>query len=185
MKIRKSQVVITSFVVLLAIVGYLCADKTLHAAPENTEVAYDIFTLAEYETQELNPGESVLTSTVVDHAGFASNVKMNREQIRSKNIELLQGIIDDASLTEEQKTDAVNKMVQMTDAAKKEADAEMMLEAKGFQNVVVSIGDESCDVVIDANDVTDAKRAQVEDIVNRKTGIPAEQIVITTFNETN
>ena len=55
----------------------------------------------------------------------------------------------------------------------------MLLEAKGFQNVVVSINDNNVDVVLDMGDVTDAKRAQVEDIVKRKTNMAAENIVIT------
>jgi stage III sporulation protein AH len=75
-------------------------------------------------------------------------------------------------------------MVEMTDIAQKEADAEMLLEAKGFTNVVVSISDDMCDVVLDMGDVTDAKRAQVEDIVKRKTGIAAENIIITPISIT-
>jgi stage III sporulation protein AH len=70
-------------------------------------------------------------------------------------------------------------MVALADISEKEANAEMLLEAKGFTNVVVSISDDTCDVVVDMGDVTDAKRAQVEDIVKRKTGISAENIIIT------
>ena len=92
---------------------------------------------------------------------------------------MLQSIIDNESLEEAQKQDAVNEMIKLTDVAEKEANAEMMLEAKGFSNVVVSIGEDSCDVVLDMGEVTDAKRAQVEDIVKRKTGVAAENIVIT------
>ena len=45
---------------------------------------------------------------------------------------------------------------------------------------VVSINDDgACDVVLNMGDVTDAKRAQVEDIVKRKTNIAGEKIVIT------
>ena len=55
----------------------------------------------------------------------------------------------------------------------------MLLEAKGFTDVVVSITDESCDVVLNMGEVTDAKRAQVEDIVKRKTNVAADKIVIT------
>ena len=61
----------------------------------------------------------------------------------------------------------------------KEAAAEMLLEAKGFSDVVVSITDDNCDVVLNMGEVTDAKRAQVEDIVKRKTNISADKIVIT------
>ena len=112
-------------------------------------------------------------------ASYAAEVKLNREQIRSKNKEALLEIIDNESLSEEQKQDAVNEMVTLADISEKEANAEMMLEAKGFLNVVVSISDDTCDVVVDMGDVTDAKRAQVEDIVKRKTGIAAENIIIT------
>jgi len=89
------------------------------------------------------------------------------------------------SAKEEQKQDAVDAMVKMTDVAEKEADAEMLLEAKGFTNVVVSISDECVDVVLDMGEVTDAKRAQVEDVVKRKTGVEAEKIVITPINAGN
>ena len=57
--------------------------------------------------------------------------------------------------------------------------AEMLLEAKGFTDVVVSITDDNCDVVLNMGEVTDSKRAQVEDIVKRKTNVSAEKIVIT------
>ena len=50
-------------------------------------------------------------------------------------------IINNAALSEEAKKDAVNKLVAMTDLAEKEANAEMLLEAKGFTNVVVSINE--------------------------------------------
>ena len=85
-------------------------------------------------------------------------------------------------LSEVAKADAVGKLVEMSDWAQKEADAEMLLEAKGFINVVVSISEDYCDVVVDMGDVTDAKRAQIEDIVKRKTGIAADKIIITPIN---
>ena len=129
-----------------------------------------------------NAGETVLTSagTVTD---FAAEVKLNREQVRSKNKETLLDIINNSSISEAQKQDAVDEMVAMTDVAERENAAELLLEAKGFTDVVVSITDESADVVLDMGDVTDAKRAQVEDIVKRKTGIAAEHIVITPITQ--
>ena len=70
-------------------------------------------------------------------------------------------------------------MVAMTDIAEREAAAEMLLEAKGFTDVVVSITDGNADVVLNMGEVTDAKRAQIEDIVKRKTNVEAQNIVIT------
>ena len=126
-----------------------------------------------------NPGETVLTGTVVENVNFAVEMKMNREQVRSENKESLQAIIDSETLSDAQKQDAVDKMVALTDIAEKEAAAEMLLEAKGFTDVVVSITEDSCDVVLNMGEVTDAKRAQVEDIVKRKTNVSAENVIIT------
>ena len=59
------------------------------------------------------------------------------------------------------------------------ADGNALRGQKVFSDVVVSITDDNCDVVLNMGEVTDAKRAQVEDIVKRKTNISADKIVIT------
>ena len=78
---------------------------------------------------------------------------------------------------------SVSTMVSMADLTEKEAAAELLLEAKGFENVIVNLTGETADVVVPEADLTDAKRAQIEDIVKRKTGIAPENIVITPLNE--
>lgn len=127
----------------------------------------------------MNPGETVFTSSNVANIDYASEMKLSREQIRSKNKETLLEIINNTSISDDIKQDAIDKMIAMTDIAERENAAEMLLEAKGFTDVVVSITDDSCDVVLNMGEVTDAKRAQVEDIVKRKTNIAGENIVIT------
>lgn len=133
---------------------------------------------------EENPGEAVLTSSTISNVDFAAEMKLNREQVRAKNKETLLGIVNSANLTDEQKQSAVDQMITLTDIAEREAAAEMLLEAKGFTDVVVSITDNAADVVLNMGDVTDAKRAQIEDIVKRKTNISGENIIITPIETT-
>ena len=104
---------------------------------------------------------------------------MTREQVRAKNKESLMEIIDNENLSDAQKEDAVNQMIAMTDLAEKEAAAETLLSSKGFSETVVSLTADSADVVVNASELSDANRAQIEDIISRKTGIAAENIVIT------
>ena len=73
-------------------------------------------------------------------------------------------------------------MTEMTQVAEKESAAELLLESKGFQDCVVSISNDSCDVIVDAAELTDAQRAQIEDVVKRKTDIAGENIIITPKN---
>ncbi|MCI6536801.1 SpoIIIAH-like family protein [uncultured Eubacterium sp.] len=152
---------------------------------ENAQAGADAQTDADAGNAEevQNPGETVQTSVQAQSLAFAADVKLNREQVRSKNKETLMEIINNTSIAEAQKQDAIDSMIQMTDVAEKENAAEILLEAKGFSDVVVSITDNEADVVLNMGDVTDAKRAQVEDIVKRKTGISAENIVITPLSQ--
>ena len=126
------------------------------------------------------PGEAVLTNGSV--SSVAAQAKVSREQVRSKNKETLQSIIDNKNLSDAEKEKAVNQMVQMTEIAEKESAAESLLAAKGFNDSVVSITDDQADVIVGASELSDANRAQIEDIVTRKTGVAAQNIVINPVN---
>lgn len=122
------------------------------------------------------PGEAVFTSTA--SVSTLSGAKLLKEQTRAKNKETLLDIINNNALTEEQKQAAVDGMIELTEVAEKETAAEILLEAKGFSDVVVSISGDMADVVVGEAELSDAQRAQIEDIIKRKTGITAENIVI-------
>jgi len=122
-------------------------------------------------------GEAVLTNGSV----VLSEAKINREQTRAKAKEMLLEIINNENLSEDSKKDAVNKMLSMTERIEKESAAETQLAAKGFSDSVVSISDDSVDVTVSSESLTDKQRTQIEDIITRKTGCELNQIVITTM----
>lgn len=128
-----------------------------------------------------NPGEAVLTSGM-SVSDYIANVQLSREQIRAKNKETLNSIINNTNIDEAAKQEAIQNMIDMTAISEKENAAETLLQAKGFADPVVSLTDGKVDVVINAASITDPQRAQVEDIVKRKVGVPAENIIITLLN---
>lgn len=135
--------------------------------------------LAEEQMEEV-PGEAVFTSagTVSELSG----AKLQKEQTRAQNKETLLEIINNTNISETQKQEAVNSMISMTDIAEKETAAEILLEAKGFEDAIVSIDGDSVDVVVNTTELTEAQRAQIEDIVIRKTGVSAESVIISTVS---
>ena len=78
---------------------------------------------------------------------------------------------------------ATESYIKLTEDMEKESEAETILTAKGYSNAIVSIGEGSVDVVIDKSELTDVERAQIEDIIVRKTNCTVDQIVITTVTE--
>ena len=146
-------------------------------AQEGTETAEGTETdTAKTET----PGEAVLTGA----SNFAAQAKVSREQVRSANKETLLEIINNENLGEDQKQEAVDSMVNMTELAEQEEAAELLLEAQGYENVVVNLTGESADVIVPQEYMEDSARAQIEDIVKRKTSVPVENIVITPLDGT-
>ncbi len=198
---KKNQVIITSLAILIAVAGYLnFADVNLNSKDKEAstdsssileDVDYDISeetALLEENGEEIGeplaqdtgtPGEAVLTGA----SSFAAQAKLSREQVRSQNKADLQEIISSEDLGEEQKQTAVNTMVAMTELSEKEAAAELLLEAKGFSDVIVNLTGETADIVVPDSTLEEAKLAQIEDIVKRKTGIAEENIVITPLSQ--
>ena len=198
---KKNQIIIAALAVMIAAAGYLNYSGRLFSEEEDAQEAnadlasQELLDISEedlasasgdIESQdseaedgsvEGTPGEAVLTSGEV--SGVVAEAKVTREQMRAKNKESLLEIIDNENLSDEQKQEAVNQMVAMTEIAEKEAAAETLLASKGFSEAVVSLTDESADVVVNAAELSDANRAQIEDIVTRKTGVAAENVVIT------
>ena len=143
------------------------------AMPESAESAG-----AEVSGQETaaagieNPGEAVLTGGT-GISEYIAGVQLGREQIRAKNKETLMQIINSDQISEEEKQTAIQNLIGMTEISVK------LLKAKGFVDPVVSITDGKVDVVVNAASLSDQERAQIEDIVKRKTEIGADGIVIT------
>lgn len=148
------------------------------AETASAEVADAGTETAEVDENE-EPGEAVLASSSTAGVGIAAEAKLTREQLRSKNKETLLEVINNANISDAQKQEAIDSMVELTDIAEREAAAEILLEAKGFEDVVVSITNDQADVVVNMAEVDEAGRAQIEDIVKRKTGISGENIIIT------
>jgi len=154
---------------------------------DGTEIPVDVITSVdqtesgENETAAAgieNPGEAVLTGgrTVSE---YIAGVQLDREQIRAKNKETMMELINSDQIPDVEKQAVIQNMIRMTEISEKENAAETLLKAKGFVDPVVSITENQVDVVINAVSLTDPERAQIEDIVKRKTEIGAEGIVIT------
>ena len=194
---------ITALALLVAVAGYLnFAGKK--AADENmlqvtgTEIAKDIVSMdseatevdsiqVESEYSDITddiageiPGEAVFTSST--GVSVLSGARMQKEQTRTKNKESLLEIINNENVTESGKQEAINSMVHMTEIAEKETAAESLLDAKGFDDAIVSIQGDGVDVVVNTAELSEVDRAQIEDIVTRKTGLSADAVIISTVN---
>lgn len=191
---KKNQVIVTMLAVLIAVAGYLKYTDKLQPTKEASNITYDaaysedelitgkgdIESLDEEET--LAPGEAILTNGST-FSSFMVQARLNREQTRSKNKETLMNVINNEDVSKEEKEKAINTMTEITEKSEMENSIETLLKAKGFSDIVVTINDKQADVIVNSKEVDDSKRAQIEDVIKRKTKIKVENIIITPANE--
>lgn len=207
--IKKNQIIISTLAVLIAIAGYVRCSGSLESKNEEyydvmEEVTADnleansledvINTVSEGESdiaindvdpdpneiQYIEPGSAVLTSA---GSSIVSAIKLEREQTRAKNKETLLSIINNTEITEQQKSAAIEQMLNITDISERENATETMLKSQGYYNTIVSISDDKVDIVIDMSYVNDDNIVQIEDIVKRKASVSADKITIIPMEE--
>lgn len=155
------------------------AQTTTDISAEDNGEDYTVADSGELKSaSEENPGEAVMVSNSLG-ADYFSSAKLSREQSRAKNKETLMTIINNDKIASKDKKSAIDQVAQLTKDAQMESAAELMLEAKGFTDSVVSIEKGSADVIVNAGELTQQQLAQITDIVTRKTNISADHIVIT------
>ncbi|MDD7113256.1 MAG: SpoIIIAH-like family protein [Lachnospiraceae bacterium] len=197
--LKKNQIAITSLAIMIAVAGYLNFTKS--DVPTVTSYDETDEALNSIDTMDISDGDTLMSEKVDDSittedtaaigdavltqaqvSEYVAGARLEREQTHSKTRESLNEIIENDSLDESEKKEAIEKLTRLTDIIEKEAATEQLLDSKGYGNAVVSIGEGNVDVVLNYDELSQSDRAQIEDIVTRKTGYSVSQIVISKMN---
>lgn len=208
---KRNQVVVTALAVMIAAAGYLNfqESKSSEATKTAMQLTEESDTTAALEndfsvlpddvenTTELDPITAEASTTTGDGAAvfvnaeskgdmsnYFAEAKLDREQSRAKQKDILTEMLNNDNISETQKSACSDSMLELQQRLEKETAAEAMIKAKGFTDAYVRIDDETVDVVVSKDNLTEAEVAQIEDIVKRKTGYNVEQIRISTWKQT-
>lgn len=120
--------------------------------------------------------EAQLTTEEAAAAVFAA-YRLDREQSRSEELELLQTVIDDEAGSPTIRAEAEQRRLAIAAAIEQESTAESLLDAKGFGETVVLRGVDQATVVC-AIELDAVKAAQIAEIVASACGVAFENVVI-------
>lgn len=129
------------------------------------------------KSEDENAGEAVFVNNSNDTSYFIQ-AKLEREQARAKQKDILTDVINNSNVAQEKKADAAEEMLKIQERIEKETAAETMIEAKGFKEVYVRIDEDTVDVVVNKTELSESEIAQIEDIIKRKTGATVDKIRI-------
>lgn len=148
----------------------------------------------------VNAGEEVLPTTAegaggqeqgVEDAGqengqqtrsenddFFVEYRMERERVRGRQVELLQGIINNPDSTEDMRREAQQRLMQVTENMERELHLENLIKAKGYSEAALFIQPGSATVILKNSTINEQDATRIADLVSRVTGYDLNDIVI-------
>ena len=156
-RINKKTLVIAGLVLLLTITGIL-----------NWQFATKQDQLLE------NPGDEQ-SKPVNSFADF----RTERERIRTQELTSIDSIINNENTDVETLAEAQKMKLEITDIMEKELLVEGLLKAKGFEDVIITLSDESVNVIVKETGLDEQQVAQVLDVILREIeDVTAENVKI-------
>ena len=137
----------------------------------------DILTVPANEQNVTEAGEAIFVNTNSSSSFFVQQ-RLNREQSRSNERVILNELINNGNVEVTQRAQAADVMLEIQRRIERETAAEALIEAKGFQEAYVRISDNSVDVIVSRDNLSESDLAQIMDIIKRKTGMTETQIHI-------
>ena len=109
---------------------------------------------------------------------YFSAVVLNREQSRDEAIDVLKLVTESEESSEQARAEASEKLAKIALDIQNEANIETLVKAKGFEECVAVISEDSVSVIVGAEELQAAEAAQILAIVYETTGISPEHISI-------
>ena len=126
--------------------------------------------------------ESVQTAQeeqpVSDVGAFFSDYRSERNSVRAQQVAYLDSIIQNSATQQDVLSQAQTQKIELTDRMEKEVTVEGLLRAKGFEQAIVTLSDESVNVVVSDAQLNEAQVAQILEIVQSETGESAQNVKI-------
>ena len=133
----------------------------------------------ESPSRETSAVTQVSAQTKQSDANFFAAYREERDSVRTQELAYLDAIVSQGADTETL-SDAQKQKLELVNAMETELTVENLVRAKGFSDVIVSIHQDSINVVVGADKLNDEQVAQILDIVLRETGKNAENVKIST-----
>ncbi len=127
---------------------------------------------------EDNYQNSTQTGTNADGENYFTAAALNRQESRDEALDVLKHISESEDASEEAKAEASSKISKIAVDIQNENNIETLVKAKGFEECVAVISDNSVSVIVKAEALQAAEAAQILAIVYDTTGINPENVSI-------
>lgn len=178
-KSKKTKLAISCFVLLLA-VGVMG-----NWYWENSDLSNKVSTISSAKEKIL--GEATYVDATTEPATenqYFSSARVDRQTARDESLEKLQKVLDTAGESEDAKKEASEKISKISDMINIENKIETLVTAKGVNNCIAVINENSnkVDIIVDVEDLSDTVILQIKEIATSQLGCTYEDVTIIQSN---
>lgn len=122
---------------------------------------------------------SIQTNTEIkNNDDYFTSSKLQREKMYSQMLETYQKILENNSISQEQKGISEQEIAKINQTKNAIMIAENLISTKGFENSVIFVNDTSVSVIVKAEKLEQEQIAQIQNIVSRELKVELENIHI-------
>lgn len=165
---------------LLGVCAVICGALILNWQLGKTKDADTVLDERQAKTEESTEGEKILGKAefVNASAEYFDSARLNRQESRAEAVGILQGIVDSETASDEEKADARDKLLSISNAADAEGRIENLVKAKGYTECVAIVGDENVNVIVQTAGLQSGDVATIKDIAAGESAKNASDIKI-------
>lgn len=127
-----------------------------------------------------NYGDAVLVEGDASSNDYFAQAALNKERSRDEAVATATGVLEQADATNEEVAAATQKIVELSQQIEAESAMEDLIKAKGFEQCVVYLGEDSVNVVVQTDGLDAAQAAQIKSVIlSQDQNVKADQISIT------
>lgn len=127
-----------------------------------------------------NYGDAVLVEGEASSNDYFAQAALNKERSRDEAVATATGVLEQADATNEEVAAATQKIVELSRQIEAESAMEDLIKAKGFEQCVVYLGEDSVNVVVQTDGLDAAQAAQIKSVIlSQQQDVTADQISIT------
>lgn len=176
MIIGKKQIIIASLVLILGVAIYL---NWQFASSDQALTVAEILGTDTPTSSNATYGQAELVNSSEDANDYFDQARLDKQKSRDEESESLATIMNDPSLTDDQKSQATLEATNIAKMSEEETTIENQVKAKGFEDCIAYVDDSHVNVTVKAPDMDAAQAAQIKDVIINVTGTDPSNIVVT------
>ena len=203
--IKKNQIIVYVLVLILMVAGYLnytnntenqlsVETTTETESTDNMQLAdigdatlvnsndvkeENVSTETTENIEDNGNNSDIETSSTTDEQNYFIQSKLERENMYSQMIETYEKVLNSTSSLETQKQSTTEEIQKINKIKNSIMICENLIKIKGFENNIIFVNGQSINIVIETEELTQEKIAQIQNIISREMEANIENIHIT------